>query len=150
MLNPKMNTMKLFRFTCLLLLLLAAGNSRAQIYFKNDNKEPVYLAFARYVTLSSGGYWQTRGWWTVNSGSTVQAFESIGANDSIGYWGMTTLSETKYEGTKRLLVQPFKKFALSGADLEKTASQHPGFEWRKFRLIRLKPGTTTGTIPFKD
>lgn len=142
-----MKTIRLFLPIIFFLLVTCIS---AQIYFKNNNAEPVYVAFARYINGNNGGYWQTQGWWTVNPGNTHLAFEAIGTGDSIGYWCMTTLSTDKYEGTKSLLVHPDEKFTIRKADLETTGRNHSDWEWYKFRLIRLKPGMTTGTIPFKD
>ncbi len=139
------------RFAILTFVLLSViTNLKCQIYFKNNNTEPVYVAFAQYVIKPSGGTWQTKGWWTVNPGRTHLAYENPGPNDSIGYWCMTTLSNDIFEGTKPLLVHPDEKFNIQPADKKEVADAHPALEWYKFRMMRLKPGTTTGTITFKQ
>jgi len=121
----------------------------SQIIFENRTQEPVYLATARYVNTGSTGYWITQGWWTVNSGSSHLAFQNIGAHDTIGYWCMSTLSEIVYDGNKNLLVHNDEKFTIKNADNQATANKFPQFEWRKFRLVRMKPGTLSGTITLK-
>lgn len=131
------------------ILLLISLDSNAQISFKNEHAEPVYVAFAHYVAKTNGGYWMTLGWWTVNSGSSHLAFETIGQNDSIGYFAVTKLTDTEFPGGKNLLVHPDEKFSIRYADQEKTLQNHPQYEWRKFRIIRMKPGTTSGTITLK-
>jgi hypothetical protein len=142
--------MKKYMIPLLVLLILAATGANAQIYFKNNNSEPVHVAFARYVSSDNGGYWQTQGWWTVKSGSTHLAFETIGPADTIGYWCMTTLSTDTYEGTKSLLVHPDEKFIIRYADKVAAGETHPTWEWFKFRLVGLRPGVTSGTISFKE
>jgi len=115
-----------------------------QILFKNLQKEPVMVAFAHYTTQS--GTWTTRGWYTVNANATMTAFPVINSGDSIGYWAMTTLSETVFAGNRSLLVHNDEEFSIRNAQLASTLKQQPSFEWRKFRLIRLSPGTAKGTI----
>lgn len=122
----------------------------SQIYFKNNSKEPVYVAFARYVTVTGGGFWQTRGWWTVAAGTTHLAYESIKPGDSIGYWCMTTLSTRIFEGDKRLLVHPDEKFTINDATSQTVAEMNTTYDWFKFKIIGLPPGASTGTISFKD
>ncbi len=131
------------------ILLLTSLGSNAQISFKNEHSEPVYVAFAHYVAKNTGGYWMTQGWWTVNSGSSHLAFEAIGPNDSIGYFAVTTLSDTEFPGGKDLLVHPDEKFTLRNADKKSMQQQNPQYEWRKFRIIRMPAGTTSGTITLK-
>jgi len=126
--------------------LLLVSSAASQIYFKNNNPESVYVAFAQYKADTRPGYWITRGWFTVNSGKTFTAFETISPNDSIAYWATTLLSGTVFEGKKQLLVHNDEKFMIKNADKEWVLKQHPQYEWRNFRLIRMKPGTVTGTI----
>jgi len=130
-------------------LILCSTGTNAQIYFKNNHKESVYLAVARYVNNGTSGYWMTQGWWTVIKGSTLKIFERIGPNDSIGYWCIARISETEYGGNRNLLVHNDEKFLIKNADQESLLQQHPNYEWRKFRMVRLKPGTQTGTIQFQ-
>jgi len=121
-------------------------SAASQISFKNNNPEAVYVAFAQYKANSNPGYWVSRGWFTVNSGKTFTAFETIGPNDSIAYWATTLLSGAIFEGKKPLLVHNDEKFTIKNADKAWVLKQHPQYEWRNFRLIRMKPGTVKGTI----
>lgn len=141
--------MKIIRLYLLSVILIAVLQSNAQITFTNAHAEPVYVAFAHYVAKTTGGYWITQGWWTVNSGSSHLAYETIGPNDSIGYFAVTTLSDTEFPGGKSLLVHPDEKFTIRSADKEGVKQQRPVYEWRKFRIIRMPPGTTSGTITLK-
>jgi hypothetical protein len=43
-----------------------------------------------------------------------------------------------------------EKFKINGADQQTAAEMHPAWDWYKFRMIRLAPGTTSGTITFKE
>lgn len=142
-----MQTMKVIIF---LISALYTCETNGQIYFKNMNPEPVYVAFAHFTPDKSGGQWKTSGWWTVNSGSTHFAFPSIEEGDSIGYWCMTTLSTDTYEGTRRLLVVPEEKFTIINAGRINAGESHPTWEWYKFRVIGINPGMTPGTITFRD
>jgi len=130
----------------LMVNLLLVQVAQAQIYFKNNNPEAVYVAFAQYKADGKPGYWITRGWFTVNSGKTFTAFETIGPNDSIAYWATTLLTGMVFEGDKPLLVYNDEKFTIKNADKEWVLKQKPLSEWRNFRLLRMKPGTKTGTI----
>jgi uncharacterized membrane protein len=135
-----------------LILLLLSGliffplQGISQIYFKNTNPEAVYVAFARYSADANPATWVTRGWFTVNSGKIFTAFESIGPRDSIAYWATTLLTGDVFEGKKPLLVHNDEKFTIRNADKEWVLKQNPTYEFRNFRLIRMKPGTSTGTI----
>ncbi|MEI6455326.1 MAG: DUF1036 domain-containing protein [bacterium] len=135
---------------CLLLILAATlfmtQPGFSQIYFKNNNPEAVYVTFAQYKGGANPPCWITRGWFTVNSGKVFTAFETIGVSDTIGYWATTLLSGMVYEGKKPLLVHNDEKFTIRNADKESVLRQNPTYEWRYFRLIKIKPGITTGTI----
>jgi uncharacterized membrane protein len=122
----------------------------AQIIIKNGTPEPIYLATARYISAGQSGYWQTQGWWTIKAGGFHEAFEILGERDSIGYWCMNTLSETVFAGKKELLVNNDEKFTIRQADKPVILDQHPEYVWRKFRIMRMKPGTTVGTITVKE
>jgi len=141
--------MKGLRIVLVTVILLTGLDLKAQFNFTNGCQEPVYVAFARYVSNGSSGYWMTQGWWTVNSGSSHLAFKTIGPRDSIGYFAVTTLSDTEFPGVKDLLVHPDEKFTIRNADQEGIRQQNQTYEWRKFRIIRMKPGTTSGTITLK-
>ena len=130
----------------ILALVLCSFWTDAQIFFKNNQKEPVMVALAQYTKTCIVYSWATRGWYTVNSGSTLMAFPTIHDGDSIGYWAMTTLSETVYAGTRNLLVHNDKKFTIQNADKASVLKQNPQYEWRKFRMVILSPGTVKGTI----
>ncbi len=145
----KNSEMKTLRFLSLGIFMFTNTFLNAQITFTNAHSEPVYVAFAHYVAKTTGGYWMTQGWWTVNSGSSHLAYETIGPNDSIGYFAVTTLSDTEFPGGKNLLVHPDEKFTLRNADQESVQQQNPQYEWRKFRIIRMPAGTTSGTITLK-
>jgi hypothetical protein len=134
-------------FFIISLTVLTAG--RAQIVFENHLKESVYVAFARYVSNESGGFWVTKGWSTVNAGSGMKAFDAINPRDSIGYFVITRISEVPYPGKRQLLVHPTDKFLIRDADRESSLRDHPDYEWRLFRLIRMEPGKTSGVISFK-
>ncbi len=137
---------KICLYIILGLTIFGANTGVSQIYFKNNNPEAVYVSFAQYKGDANPPYWITRGWFTVNSGKTFTAFETIGPADSIGYWAMTLLSNMVYEGQKPLLVHNDEKFTIRNADRESVLKQNPAYEWRNFRLIKIKPGITTGTI----
>ena len=139
--------MKNLWFLILIVLpILKASSGHSQIYIKNTNPEAVYIAVAQYKGDAKPPYWVTRGWFTVNSGKVLTAFETVGPADSIGYWAMTLLSNMVYEGKKPLLVHNDEKFTIRNADKESVLKQNPVYEWRNFRLIKIKPGITTGTI----
>jgi len=126
--------------------ILATQVTQSQIYFKNTNPEVVHIAFAQYKSDVKPGYWVTRGWFTIGPGKTITAFEKICFSDSIGYWGITVMSGTAFEGDKPLLVKNSEKFTIKNADKKWVHKQQPSYEWRNFHLIPMKPGTTTGTI----
>jgi uncharacterized membrane protein len=137
---------KIYLLFILVMMMFSAQTGLSQIYFKNNNPEAVYVAFAQYKGDANPPCWITRGWFTVNSGKVFTAFETIGVSDSIGYWAMTLLSNMVFEGKKPLLVHNDEKFTIRNADKETVLKQNPTYEWRNFRLIKAKPGITTGTI----
>jgi len=140
----------IIRSIFIIIIILAASHlSLAQVLFQNDYRESVYVAFARYVQNESDTGWSTKGWSMVTPGSSIKVFNSIGPNDSIGYFVITKISETPYPGTKKLLVRINEPFLIDDADKESVLLKHPEYEWRLFRMIRLKPGKLTGAISFK-
>jgi len=139
-----MKCLKILSFLIMNSFIIQAA--QAQIYFKNNNPEAVYIAFAQYKSDIKPGYWITRGWFTIGPGKTFTAFEKISLNDSIGFLATTLLSGMVFEGNKPLLVHNNEKFTIKNADKEWVLKQQPSYEWRNFRLILMKPGTTTGTI----
>ncbi len=143
--------MQMFRLTCILLMITGLSHSSfSQISFQNSYRESVNVAFARYVQNEKDTGWVTKGWSMVTPGTTIKVFNSIGVHDSIGYFVITRISETPYPGSKNLLVHMNEPFLIKDADKELVLQNHPEYEWRKFRLIRLQPGKTSGTITFKD
>ncbi len=141
--------MKICRITGMIMILLCAGiPSFSQIQFQNNHRETVYVAFARYIHKDSTGFWVTKGWTTVTPGSTVKAIDAVSPNDSIGYFAITRISETPYPGTRNLLVRPNDPFQIKNADNESVLENHPEYEWRQFRVMRLQPGKTSGIISF--
>lgn len=138
------------KYSLIVALLLVAGTTNSQILFQNDYTESVYVSFARYVNNGNSGFWVTQGWFTINRGTYKKAFDTIGPHDSIGYFVVTRISEKPFPGTRKLLVHPTDKFMIKNADLESVAEKNSDYEWRYFRLVRLKPGETTGKIKFKD
>jgi len=135
------------RLLILITILFIQAEGHPQIIFKNNHNAQIYLAMCRYV--SAGGYWMTSGWYTIGKGGERLVFESISANDTIGYWAMTTITEEKFEGTKDLIVNDDSKFAIKYADKPETAGKNPNYTWKKFILIHLPQGATKGTINFK-
>lgn len=132
------------------ILIFLATTATSQILFQNDYSESIYVSFARYVNQGNSGFWVTQGWFTLNRGTYKKAFDAIGPHDSIGYFVVTRISEQPFPGTKRLLVHPDEKFLIKNADLETTAGRNSDYEWRYFRMVRLKPGETSGKIKFSD
>ncbi len=132
------------------ILIFLATAATSQILFQNDYPESIYVSFARYVNQGNSGFWVTQGWFTLNRGTYKKAFDAIGPHDSIGYFVVTRISEKPFPGTKRLLVHPTDKFLIKNADLEPTAGRNSEYEWRYFRLVRLKPGETSGKIKFSE
>jgi hypothetical protein len=132
------------------ILIFLATATTSQILFQNDYPESIYVSFARYVNQGNSGFWVTQGWFTLNRGTYKKAFDAIGPHDSIGYFVVTRISEKPFPGTKRLLVHPTEKFLIKNADLETAAGRNGEYEWRYFRLVRFKPGETSGKIKFSD
>ena len=137
--------------TILLIACLVLGSlaSNAQIFFKNNHEESVYLSVARYINNGSSGYWMTQGWWTVIRGETKKIIDRIGPSDSLAYWCITKISETPFEGNRNLMVHNDEKFTIKFADKDSVFKLHPEFEWRRFRMVMLKPGALTGIIQFQ-
>jgi len=143
--------MKICSLTGMIIILLCSGiPSFSQIMFQNKNREAVDVAFARYVNNGTEGIWVTKGWSRIGPSTTVKVFDAIGANDSIGFFAITRISETPYPGTRNLLVLPIDQFLIKNADQESVLEKYPEYEWRQFRLIRLQPGKTSGTISFTN
>jgi len=133
-----------------LFIMCSVSFSYSQIIFTNNYRESVNVAFARYVSSDTAGFWITKGWSMVTPGSSLKVFNTIGVNDSIGYFLITRISETPYPGTKNLLVHINEPFLIKNADKEVVLQNHPEYEWRQFRLVRFQPGKTSGIISFKN
>ena len=135
------------RSLIILFFLFIIGSGQSQITFKNNHNAQIYVAMCRYV--ANGGYWMTTGWYTIGHGGERLVFETIAPADTIGYWAMTTISEEKFEGTKKLIVNDDSRFTVKYADKPETAAKNPNYSWRKFILLRLPAGTIKGTITFR-
>jgi hypothetical protein len=135
---------------CSFIVLFTSFASFSQIVFQNNNRESVTVAFARYISTGPDTGWVTKGWSLVTPGNSLKVFNSIGANDSIGYFAITRISETPYPGYRNLLVRLNEPFLIKDADQESVIQNHPEYEWRQFRIIRRDQGKTSGIISFKD
>jgi len=116
-------------------------NLDAQIYFKNNTNEPVYVALCMEYKNNSSNYWGTEGWYKVDPGDKIMISSAIGWNDNIYYYAESTISDKVYSGNTPLLVNPSDKFFIKNADKEYQKTQNPIYEWRKFRHIDMNAGT---------
>ena len=125
----------------LLTFIIVSSASKAQIYFKNNTDEPVYVAFCMYYDGNNSKYFGSEGWFKVEPGDKKEVSSAIGFNDNIYYYAYSSVSDKKYEGDVQLLVHPTDKFFIKNADKEYKKTENPTYEWRKFRHVDMKSGT---------
>ena len=112
--------------------------SNAQLYFKNNTDEPVYVAICMYYNGSSSKYFGSEGWWKVDPGDKRQVSSAIGFNNNIYYYAYSSISNKKYEGESNLLVHPTSEFFIKNADKDYQKEEHPDYEWYKFRHVDMQ------------
>lgn len=132
--------MKTTKLILCFFMVLKISSSKAQLYFRNNTNEPVYVSIAMYYTGGDYKYWGTKGWWTVEPGEKVNVSSGIGFNDNIYYYASSTVSDKKYTGEYSFLVDPIDDFFIKNADKDYQKVQNPKYEWRKFRHVDMDQG----------
>jgi uncharacterized membrane protein len=116
-------------------MILKISFSKAQLYFRNNTEEPVYVTVCTWYSGGDSKYWGTEGWFKADPGERVQVSSAIGFNDNIYYYASSDISGKKYTGDYSFLVDPINDFFIKNADKAYQKKQNPNYEWRKFRHV---------------
>ncbi|MBK6834090.1 MAG: DUF1036 domain-containing protein [Bacteroidetes bacterium] len=120
--------MKFFKLVFLLTFVLVSFGAKAQLYFKNNTNEPVFVAICMFYDNKDSKYFGSEGWWKVEPGDKVQVSSAIGFNDNIYYYAYSSTSKKKYAGETKLIVHPKNKFFIKNADKSTIKNKiHPMF-----------------------
>lgn len=111
-------------------------NSNAQIYFRNNTNEPVYIAFAFKYTGRSFDGWETKGWYECAPNEKIAISEIVGSHDYVYYYARSK-SGKSYNGDSKFLVDPRKSFTIRNADMEYVKKEQKTLQWFPFRSYRL-------------
>lgn len=117
------------------LFLLSVSISKAQLYFKNNTDDPVFVCVTMYYNNKNSKYWGSEGWWRVNPGYKVQISSAIGFNNNIYYFAKSAISRKEYTGEYNMLVHPTDKFFIKNCDKDYVKKENPQYVYKKFRHI---------------
>lgn len=113
--------------------ILFATITKAQLYFKNNTNDPVFVCIAMYNDGKNSQYWGAEGWWRVDPGDKVQVSGVIGLNNNIYYYAKSALTDKEYTGNNSLLVHPTDKFFIKNCDKDYVKQENSQFVYKKFR-----------------
>ncbi len=132
------------------IMLFCASICKAQLYFKNNTDDPVFVCVTMYHDGKNSKYWGSEGWWRVNPGDRVEVSNVIGFNNNIYYYAKSAVSNKEYTGDYNMLVHPTDKFAIKNCDKEYVKTENPQYIYKKFRHVNMntKVLQTKYTIEF--
>lgn len=123
--------MKTVAFTFLFFL---SNSFFAQIYFKNNYHEPVFVAFAYYHDSKNLKGWQSLGWFKAVPGEKIKLLTYNPTNRNIYYYAQTEKGKP-FVGQNAFIVDPKKPFSIFNADKVYVLNENKGYKWFYFRWI---------------
>ena len=119
----------------LIIFLISQKVVFSQIYFHNNNSEPVWVCIGYYSDTDEYKGWITKGWYEVVPGEkkAILGFNPMGRY--IYYYAETSYGKKKFTGNSVFLVHPGKTFKIINADKQYVQNETPAYRWRNFREV---------------
>ncbi|MFH0893728.1 MAG: DUF1036 domain-containing protein [Bacteroidota bacterium] len=126
----------------LLLVFLAVSMlGKAQVNFKNNYSEPVWVSFCYYLDTKTFKGWVSKGWYKVIPGQKTQLLEYLPEFKTIYYFAKTKNGAKNFEGTTGILVDESAAFTIFNADKDYVKKENPKYAWKKFREYKVELGS---------
>ena len=126
-------TMKSIKTCALIGFLFISSSASAQLLFKNQTDEPVWVTYAMWIDSKTEKHWYTQGWWKVEPGQTKELSEKVGLTSYCYYYAETKNAAKKYDGNREFLVNRPEPFLITNADKEYQAESNSNYSWENFR-----------------
>lgn len=115
-----------------LILILSAFFANAQVYFKNNYDEPLWVTLGYHVNTKEFEGWKTVGWFKVIPGEKKELLSFNPSGQYLYYHAHTEGRVKSFGGESNLLVHPVNAFKIKNADKEYVKEEHPEYAWYKF------------------
>jgi uncharacterized membrane protein len=121
-------------FTIAVAILLTTG-ARAQLMFKNNQKDTLFIAIAMTEDLKESSGWTSKGWFKLLPGDSAAVNKLSGA--VVFYFLKTPDGRISQGGTRPFLVDKKDAFTIKKANAKSTKDANPAYLFVDFHEMKI-------------